>query len=296
MKKNLRSICMLVICTMIGNIIAPAAKAESNIVNLETMYVDGIEYNVDLNIVSGEVIISGKNKNISAEMIMECDGEATIISEQSGRIEEYSADVRNLSKDDVDVTVYDETVCVSKEYNSYEDINKDVYEEQGAIWVAVTVADVVGTLFLIYCAYEAVETTQSVTYILLKKFYNSVAVDKANTKVEERAKEYYYPAYIKNYKTWIAPKGIKLNSASNLIKKDLSVYSFTNNMAKRVISKAGYTAVNSNGEKQSEIHKPKDAKGNYVYRHYHKGKTSSSGNLKKTGSSHSLFGGPKYVE
>ena len=285
------------------NIVAPVAiKAETTKVLLDTMYMDGVEYSIDLNVETGEISISGEIKDDSVEMVLDQEGEAEITIEAENGVEEYYADVENLTNEgDVDITVYDDkdeyeddVVC---EFDNTEDLIEDNYDEQVAVIpISITVADVVGTLFTIYLAYEAVQVIDNVSYISLQKYHHAVTVEKADTKVEEKAEKYYYPAAItKNHNTYIWPKGIDKKAAAKLVAKNWNVYSFDKRMAKAVIKAAGYVAVNSKGNQIAERHEGDRLKGHYVYSHYHRGSYNSAGKLEKDGSSHALFGEPHYV-
>ena len=67
------------------------------------------------------------------------------------------------------------------------------------------------------------------------------------------------------------------------------MYSYTAEMARNVIIKAGYCAINSNLSKnKSERH---SSKGIQFY-HYHAGKSGSSKPIVKVGSIHSMYGSP----
>lgn len=304
MKKITRKLCIVLACSLLIGCVSPIEmKAETSTIQLDTMYADGIKYSIDLNLQTGDVIIAGKIKNDFVRMSLDQEGEAEIVIKNKNYVEEYYATIENLTNEgDVDIKVYDDEeedeediVC---EFDEYDDLIEDDYDEQVpiAIPIAVTVADVAGTLFTIYLAYEAVQVINNVSYISLQKYYHSVTVEKADTEVEEKAKKYYYPAKItKQHNTYIWPKGIEKKEAAKLVSKDWNIYTFEKRMAKSVVKAAGYVAINSKGYQVAEIHKGERLKGHYVYYHYHRGKQNSSGKLKKDGSSHVLFGKPYYV-
>lgn len=290
MKSLKKILCfMLISALMINTTVANAEEVSSeteNLQDLDTVYVNGVEFDFDYDVETGNVIVQGETDGSSAEMLLETDGTAEISINNVGQEdEEYNLEIHDLDKNNIDVDVYDGGDLVES-YDDYNDIIEDVYEEQEAItWTLVITAALIITAV---CATAYITYESDVMYIMASQFYKSVTA--AKEAVKKAAKNWYYPAYVNTSKNivYICPSKISLTSAAKLLKANGNVYSFTSAMAKKAINYSGYAPYSSNGS-TGEVHK---IKGKLVFYHWHKGKTSSSGVLKKSGSAHSLYGAP----
>ena len=257
----------------------------------DPVYVDGVESDIDIDFSTGNIIVTGKTEVSEGTLVLEPDGEAAIEIENNNLEDEsYTLDIDELSADNVDVEIYDDGELVAN-YDEYDEIIEDAYEGQTAIQVGVYV----GATLLLYIVTSYVIVKSGITYCMAKHF--TKAIEKAKAAVKEKARSYYYPTLITKVKgknmVYIDPYGVNLNRAAAIVKANGNIYSYTASMAKKAINKAGYAAVNTKGVKNSyDLH---TASG-YQFKHYHRGKTASSGVLKKNGSCHSLFGACKYYK
>ena len=189
-----------------------------------------------------------------------------------------------MSKNDIDIKVYNENMKLMDKYDDYGDIVKDVYEGQEAVSFGVTaitgailITAAVATGYVIY--------KSQVLYIMAQQFYKVVSV--ASKVARTKARKSYYPAYITKNIVYVSPKGMSLTSASKVISMDGNVYAFTSSRAQKAITKAGFIACNSKGVQKSEFH---TIGKHTVFKHWHKGKTNSKGSISKFGSAHALYG------
>ena len=295
MKFCKRRLSFLIVSALLVNLISPMTKmanAANNLIFLETVYVDGMEFTVSLDYENEQIVILGENDGQNAEMILQYDGQADIqLCDEKGNIQKYEADIENLNRDDVDVEVYEDNKVI-EEYDDYEELIEDVYEGEGAISLTFTL--VVGIVFCAVVAATAVKVCEGVAKVLAHVFYNKIEATKSSTRKE--AEDEYYPAYVDSntHTVYVVPNGITKDQASALLKKNLDVYSFDASHARRAITNIGskYKAVNSQGQMQPECHWYKNK---YNYKHFHKGISDGKGGYKKTGSAHSLYGAPNYV-
>lgn len=289
MRRKVLSLVLIAVCLINSTVV----KAESttdvfnedeNVTIEDSIYIDGIEFDVDVDIETGNVIISGKTDESDGELIIQPDGEAIIEIEHSDfEDESYYLEIESLDTKDVDVEVFDESGMMVSSYDDYDEIVEDVYEGQAAVsWSLVISAAILLTVAYV-TTYVLIKS--GVTYIMAHQFYKTIS--KAKQAVKTKAQNHYYPAYIQNNNVYISPKGISLVSAATIILSDGHIYSLTSSMAKKVINSAGYAAVDSNGVKRSEKH---SKSGHIVFYHYHKGKIDRSGKMVKFGSAHSLYG------
>lgn len=287
----------LIVCVLVVNLISPMTKmanAADKLIYLETVYVDGMEFTVSLDYENEQIIVSGENDCQTAEMILQYDGKADIqLCDENGNIQEYESDIDNLNRNDVDIEVFEDNKIV-EEYDNYEELVEDVYEGEGVLSISISL--VVGIVFCVVVAATSVQVCKGIAKVLAHVFYKEIEATETSTKRE--AKDEYYPAYVDSdtHKVYVVPKGITKDEASNLLKKDLDVYSFDVGHARRAIininSSKKYKAVNSNGQLTSECHWYENK---YSFSHFHKGISDGNGGYKKSGRAHSLYGEPKYV-
>lgn len=233
-----------------------------------------------------KINISGDYEGNHAKMTMLSDGNAKVIIDNGGaEIEEYYMDIDSLSKEDIDVDVFQNGNKVDS-FNDYEELVEDSYDSQFAIPVELVF---IGAVLVVFIAYEALIWIEHVIYIKAQEFYKTIK-ELASEKVKEKAMNTYYPATISNYTTYISSKGISLTKAAARLKSNQNIYAFSANMAKSAIRTVGFKPYGP------EIHTPKKAKGHYVYKHYHPGKDNSEGVVRKFLDAHALYGDPIYVK
>lgn len=281
-----KSICAMLICSLVVNGLAPAHATSTSELVSDTVCIDGVEYEINID-TEGNVIFKGEQDGICAEMIVASNGIAEVEIDDGGAdIEEYTLDIENLDKDNVDVQVYQDDELV-EEYNEYEEIIEDSYSSQFAIPIEIVF---IGALLIAFIAYEALILIEHVVYILCKDFYK--AISKANEKQKERYQSSYFPAHIdtKNHDTYISSKAISLTKAAARLASNQNIYTPSSNNAKKAIRTAGYIPYGQ------EIHNGTNMKGHWVYWHYHPGKTNSKGNTVKALGAHALYGSPQYVK
>lgn len=291
MIKNFLSL-ILVLCLTSATVVKAESFTDYNgyvqeaIELSDSVYVDGIEFNINLDLETGNITVLGNTDISMGELILKPDGDAIVNIENNGIADEYyTLEIESLSKNNVDIDIYDEKGVFVTTYQDYDEIMADTYVGQEAItWSLIITGAILLTAVI---ASECIIYISNVLYIMADKFYNTVS--RAVEAVKTRAYNYYYPAYIDsaNYIVYISPKGISLTSAANKIAGGGHVYSFTSSMAKSVINSAGYIACDSSGQQTSEFHR---RTGRIVFRHWHRGRTNSRGNIVKYGDAHSLFG------
>ncbi|MBO5621411.1 MAG: hypothetical protein J5959_07250 [Butyrivibrio sp.] len=205
----------------------------------DSIYVDGVKCDIDINFKTGNIIVTGESRASESTLILESDGDAKAILESStGESESYSLDIQELSKDDVDVEVFDDNGNSIAEYDSYSDLVEKDYQGQEAI----TVGLVIGVTLLLTITTYYVIVRNGDTYCYAKHF--TKAISKAKEAIQKQARAYYYPAAIvyenNENVVYICPKGINVNAAATIVASDGSIYSYTSKMAKKAITTAGY--------------------------------------------------------
>lgn len=259
---------------------------------VDEIYVDGVEFDVELDPAEENLIVSGKSDISEGVLVLSNSGEATIDIENENQDDEsYDLKIEELSEGNIDIEVYDEEGNLTEYYDEYDEIVEDAYEGQTMTKVALKI----GTAILLYIATSYVVVQSGDTYCLADAF--TKAVSNAKTAVKEKARGYYYLAVLKtvNKRTYmyINPKGINVNKAAKMVKSGASIYSYTATMARKVLTTAGYIPCSSKGIKnQAERH----SSAGYQFYHYHAGHTNSKGVLAKTGNIHSLYGIAKYYK
>lgn len=257
---------------------------------VDSVFVDGVEYEVQIDPVAGSLIVSGETDTSEGNLILTNSGDAVIDIDNENSIDEtYFLKIENLSENSVDIEVYDEEGTLTEYYDEYSDLIEDAYDGQTVVEVSL----MIGAAVLLYIATSYVIVKSGVVYCIADAF--TKAVSKAETAVRKKSRNYYYPAILKtiNKRTYVYvnPKGINVNRAAALVKGGASIYSYTSAMARKVLTTAGYIPCSSKGVKnQSERH----SSAGYQFCHYHAGHTNSKGVLAKTGSIHSLYGTAKY--
>ena len=279
---------------------AQEMQAESSGVTIEdgvledTVYYDGAESEVNLDIETGNIIVSGESNG--SEGTLSLSGDEAIINIENEHLpdENYVCEVNELSQESVDVNVYDQDGKLVDTYNSYDEIVDEAYEGQIALTAGQIAIMALGAV-LLYVASVYIIQKSGITYIMADYFTKAIA--KAKEAVRTKARSYYYPAVISGSVVYIDPHGVNLNAAAKLVKRDSSIYSYTATMAKKVITTAGYIPCNSNGvQNASELHNGAKQKGSYQFRHYHRGKMNSRGTISKSSNCHSLYGSASYIK
>lgn len=256
---------------------------------LQEIYIDGVKYDISFDIDDGTIKIKGEESdtNLYAEMILDSNQtEATIIND--GEKEHYNIEIEELSKEGVDVEVYDEKGVVES-FESKEELLEDKYDGQ---MIAIGTTIIIASLIAVVLASTYIIVHNNKTYISVDKFYDSIS--NAVTKVKREAKEWYYPAWVdtSSHKTWILPTKMNKSMAAGLICSNADVYSFTNSMAKNVIKAAGYLPYSSETT-VGEYHTSNCSK-RFVYRHWHKANVKTK--KREQRNCHSLYGIPIYVK
>lgn len=295
MQKIRRMVASIIVLTLVCTSIPMDVMAAENVSTergefVDKVYVDGVEYNVEFDPVEGNLIVSGETDISEGTLVLTSSGDATINIENKNQVDEsYILEIEELSEDSVDIEVYDENGDLTEYYDEYEQLVEDGYEGQ----TAVSVSLVVGAAVLLCITTSYIIIKSGVVYCIADAF--TKAVSKAKTAAKEKARSYYYPAFLKtvNGRTYvyINPQGINVNAAATLVKGGASIYSYTAAMARKVLTTAGYVPCSSKGVKnQAERH----SSPGYQFYHYHAGRTNSKGTLTKTGSIHSLYGTEKF--
>ena len=294
MKKKLLSLMLAVVCLFNTTVVNAMGIEENESCNLEaevvfedTVYYDGIEYNVEIDAEMGNVVVTGETDGSEGALVL-ADGEASIEIENDDIADEsYELAINDLSENDVDVTVYDESGSVVEAYSDFDEIVDDVYEEQAAA-TSVILYVLAAALLVVVTYYIIVKS--GVTYVIADHITKAIAA--AKSAVKKKARKYYYPAIISKGNIYIDPHGINKNAAAARIASNANVYSYTSSMASSVITSAGYVPCNEAGIQNAyDLHTKKRT---IQFMHYHRGKTNSKGTLKKNGKAHSLFGEPYY--
>lgn len=242
-----------------------------------------MEFNITLND-DFEIEVEGHTEVSDAFMLIDQNGNGEVEIENDERnvdSEEYELEIEDLSRNDVDIEVYEDGDKI-EEISSVNEIIEDTYNGQAAI--AICAGGVVISLGMILEALLAAMLAvviAGVLYIVINKFYSQV---QASTKTKkEKVKKYYYSAAIWKGQVVVSPKAISKSKAIARVKKNLSVYSFSAKMAKAVIKQAGCYC------SKPEIDKRR-LKGHLYLYHYHK--ANAKGHPIHTGGFHSFYGTP----
>lgn len=286
MKKLRKIVSVVVLMVLVTNLTAPAAKANSDLLYEDMVFIDGAVYNVFVDF-DGNVYVEGEMNNTSSSMQIDNNGNGTVVLDsEDNTSDEYKVEIEDLNKDNVDVEILDENNKILEEYNDYEELIEDTYEPQAFVEIAIF-AEIV---YLILCliATTAIMYVGNVCYIMAKDFCKSVA--KASAKQKQRSFNSYYPAYIKSNVTYISSKDISLKEAAARLLTLQNIYTYYSANAKKAVIQTGYSP------KGPEIHTgSKNVKGKYVFYHYHPGHTNSKNIMEKSLDSHALYGDPHYV-
>lgn len=253
----------------------------------DTVYYDGVKYNIEIDAETSDVVVTGETDGSEGTLVLS-DGEASIEIENDDTADEfYELAINDLSENNVDVTVYNESGSIVEVYDDFDEIVDDVYEEQVAA-TSVVLYVLAAALLVITTYYIIVKS--GVTYVIADHI--TKAISKAKSAVKKKARKYYYPAVISKSVVYIDPHGINKNAAALMIASNGNVYSYTSSMASSVITSAGYVPCNEDGIQNAyDLHKRNNTT---QFKHYHRGKTNSKGTLKKNGKAHSLFGNQYY--
>lgn len=286
MKKLRRIVSVVVLMALVANLTAPAAKANSDLLYEDIIFIDGVEYNVSVDF-DGNVCVEGEMDDTSSSMQIDSNGNGTVVLDSEDEtLEEYKVEIEELNKDDVEVEILDENDKILEEYNDYEELVEDTYEPQ--VLVEVTIFAEIVYLILCLIATTAIMYIGNVCYIMAKEFCKSIA--KASAKQKQRSLNSYYPAYIKSYVTYISTKDISLKEAAARLLTIQNIYTYYSANAKKAVLQTGYSP------KGPEIHTDSEkVKGKYVFYHYHPGHTNSKNVMVKSLDSHALYGDAHYV-
>ncbi|MFM1524486.1 MULTISPECIES: hypothetical protein [Helcococcus] len=235
--------------------------------NLETIYIDGVEYNISLT----------KDLDLKVETVLEGDAYSLSIDKNSGdgefistnnrtNTEDYSIKIKSLATDNLDMTIYDKKTMVSDKIDSMDELLDESYEGQ----ISITLGGFAGKAILTALA-AALAKAATVVVVAGVTYY---AIDKISQRI---IKGLYYPAIIKGNNVLISPISIKRDTAVRRIKSGLSTYTILAVHAKGIVKETGL------GVTHSENHYSSGRKGVF-FSHYH--------TLKRRGE-HSFYGLPK---
>lgn len=220
----------------------------------EVVFVDGNKIKVTIDVATGNVVSESVDSGEKSCLEIKSNGEsvATVLDEEEGYVD-YVLDIEDLSYSDVDVKVIDDNGEIVEEYDEYEDIVEDTYEEQ-AVAVTVVTGITVGTLITAVLEVAACIVVAGVIYYGAKAAVSAI-------KKSANKRKYYYKAYIYQKNVFInISKNISTESAVKRIRLGKNVYTYTSSRAKKIVVKTGlgYTA--------PEI---SDLRGKIRFYHYH---------------------------
>lgn len=250
-------------------------KAAETGATTETVYIDGVGYNVTYNL-NGEYQISViGNEAVHSTIEFGANGTAEVMIHNNKDIENYTLDIPELNAEDVDIDVYSNGEKVT-EFNDVDEIVEDEYVGQAATaTVSVTVISLT-TLLEIIVTVAATAVIAAATCEALSVAYEAI---KENTKKQGD----YFRAWLKGGDVFIrSDDPITENAAASRVAGGLSVYTFTSTKASYVCYLTGL------GVTAKEIDsKANRKKGCIYYYHYHTANRNGA---------HSWFGRPYYQD
>ena len=199
----------------------------------EEVYVDGEKFVITTNLDDGTVTVNSADKEDESVLVLSdnAGAEVKVYDAEEKDYEDYFLEIENLSDNDIDIDVIDESGNVIEEIDDYDDLIDDTYE--GQMEVAIVTGITIEALITALLQAAACIAVAGVIY------YAGKAVVAEIEKSKEQQK-YYYKAYIYNKNVFInLANRISRASAISRIRSGVNIYTYKKANAKSVTVDAG---------------------------------------------------------
>ena len=138
-EKIKKAISMVLTVVLLSNVFVTNIEAQTGVWDDETtVYVDGVEFNITLND-DFEIEVEGHTEVSDAFMLIDQNGNGEVEIENDERnvdSEEYELEIEDLSRNDVDIEVYEDGDKI-EEISSVNEIIEDTYNGQACFLQAL---------------------------------------------------------------------------------------------------------------------------------------------------------------
>ena len=244
---------VLILSLLINVFFYPIMSHGSTMEKEQIVYVDGIRfvYKIDIN---GNTTIVSTGKYAGAKLVLNNNGNAYAqVKNKIGVNQKYNLQINDLSKEDVDIDIYNTHHVKVDEYDSVSDLYQDDYKGQSFITLPV---QLLGTMIKVLI-------TVAATIVVGKIIYYAGAAATEAIKQEQKKKKQYFRARLSQGHVYIAyANPISLTTASNRIRNVKNLYTFRQSRARDAVLESGY------GCSAKEVNKNKKP-GKIYYYHFH---------------------------